>query len=215
MDYVIDDLLAGGFKPETRRESQFIEELKAEGFIYFDKNLNAFKMKENVKKEETTEDITLSVVPKINYLGLFPKVDNFNSTLPAVRVKHIMLEYLGSNSDAEDRVNSLLGDIKLGGVYPLTVLGYGKNQTNEGYKMEVPEELEHLMYKGNRVCYMTTGLEKTGKDKDTKLIDFVGVRPAKILFRIGISTSIGVFYSLEDFHSAGNIKVIDKAMLKY
>jgi len=214
MDYVIDELFSKGFKPETRKETNFIEELKDDGFIYFDKQSNLFKMKEGIKRTETTEEITLSVVPKINYLGLFPNVDNFTASLTPVRNKHVMIEFLGNNERAEERLAELTKEVKLGQVFSLTALGYGKNGTNEGYKLEVPEELESLMYKGNRVCYMTTGLEKNGKDKDTKLIDFVGVRPTKTLFRLGISTSFGVFYSVDEFQKAGKVKVIDKAMLK-
>jgi len=214
MDYIIDELITKGFKPETRRESSFIEELKEDGFVYFDKVSNLFKMKDGIRKTETTDEIILSVVPKINYIGLFPKVDNFTSSLPSVRNKHVMIEYLGNDESAEERIKKMTKDVKLGQVFSLTALGYGKNETNEGYKLEVPEELLSLMYKGNKICFMTTGLSKEGKDKDTKLIDFIGVRPAKILFRLGIGTSFGVFFSFEDYQSAGKTKIIDKALLK-
>ena len=33
-------------------------------------------------------------------------------------------------------------------------------------------------------------------------------------FRLGISTSFGVFYDLGEFEKAGKTKVIDKALLK-
>ena len=214
MDYIIDELFTKGFRPETRKETSFIDELKDDGFVYFDKQSNLFKMKEGIKKTETTDDITLSVISKINYIGLFPNVDNYTSSLMPVRNKHIMIEFLGNTENAIDKVAVILKGLKLGQVFSLTALGYGKNSTNEGYKLEVPEELEGLMYKGNRVCYMTTGLEKNGKEKDTKLIDFVGVRPTKTLFRLGISTSFGVFYDLGEFEKAGKTKVIDKALLK-
>lgn len=214
MDYIIDELFGKGFKPETRREANFVDELKNDGFVFFDKQTNLFKMKDGIKKTENTDEIVLSVVPKINYIGLFPNVDNYTSSLLPVRNKHIMIEFLGNIEDASTRVAEILRGFKLGQVFSLTALGYGKNSTNEGYKLEVPEELESLMYKGNRICYMTTGLERNGKERDTKNIDFVGVRPTKTLFRIGISTSFGVFYDMAEFEKAGNTKVIDKALLK-
>ena len=214
MDYIIDGLLSKGCKPETRRENEFIQDLKDDGFIYFDKEANLFKMKLDVIKTETPDEITLSIMPKINYLGLFPMVDNFISSLMPVRTKHVMLEFLGNDKEAEMHLEGFLKGLKLGQVFSLTALGYGKNSTNEGYKLEVPEELESVMYRGNRICFMTTGLEKNAKEKDTKSIDFVGVRPAKILFRLGISTSFGVFYSFNEYKEAGKTKVIDKALLK-
>ena len=102
----------------------------------------------------------------------------------------------------------------MGQEFTLTALGYGKSDTNEGYKFEVPEELTPLMYKGNNFCFFTTGLSKGAKDKDTKNLEFIGVRPAKIIFKLGISTTFGVFYDLDEFKLAGNKKVIDKATLK-
>lgn len=214
MDYVIEKLFKEGFKPETKRETFFIEELKEDGFVYFDKNLNLFKFKEGIEKKETTDEVKLSVIPKINYLGLFPNVDNFTSTLPSVKFKHILVEFLGNNNNPESRLSELLKDLKLGQMFALTALGYGKNETNEGYKLQAPDELLPIMFKNSPICYMTTGITKTGKDKDTKNIDFVGVRPAKIMFKLGISTSFGVFFSMEDFKSVGKTKIIDKAMLK-
>ena len=214
MDYIIDALKQNGFKPESRREAGFVQDLKDSGFVYFNKETNMFKLKDETVICETPDEITLSIKPKINYLGLFPNVDNFNTSLNSVRVKHVMLEFLGGAEDAEKRVQELIKGHKLGQQYSLTALGFGKSSTNEGFKLEVPEELEDLMYKGNRVCYMTTGLSKTGKERDTKQLDFVGVRPAKILFRLGISTTFGVFYDMEDYINAGNVKVIDKALLK-
>ena len=214
MDYIIDELFTKGFRPETRKENNFIEDLKDDGFVFYEKQSGLYKMKEGIKKTETTDDITLSVVPKINYVGLFPNVDNYNSSLLSVRTKHIMIEFLGNTENAVDQIPNILKGLKLGSVFALTALGYGMNSTNEGYKFEVPEELAPLMYKGNRVCYMTTGLNKNAKERDTKLIDFVGVRPTKTLFRLGISTSFGVFYDLNEFERAGKTKVIDKALLK-
>ena len=214
MDYVIEQLLNGGFKPETKREASFVDELKNDGFVFYLKDKNMYKMKDGVIKTETTDEITLQIKPKINYLGLFPNVDNFIASLNPVRFKHVMIEYLGNRAVQESDIDFMLKGNKLGQVYSLTALGYGKNQTNEGYKLEVPEELAPVMYKGNKICYMTTGLSKDGKEKDTKNIDFVGVRPAKILFRLGLSTTFGVFYSFEEFNNAGLTKVIDKAMLK-
>ena len=214
MDYIIDELFSKGFRPETRKETNFIDELKDEGFVFFDKQTNLFKIKDGIKKTETTDDITLSVIPKINYVGLFPNVDNYTSSLTPVRNKHIMIEFLGSSENSIDRLPQVLKGLKLGQVFSLTALGYGNNGTNEGYKLEVPEELEGIMYKGNRICYMTTGLEKNGKERDTKMIDFVGVRPTKTLFRLGISTSFGVFYDMDEFEKIGKTKVIDKALLK-
>ena len=214
MDYILDKLFEQGFRPETRKETNFIDELKDEGYVFYDKQTNLFKIKDGIKRTETTDEITLSVVPKINYIGLFPNVDNYTSSLTPVRNKHIMIEFLGSCENGAERVEQILRGLKLGQVFSLTALGYGKNSTNEGYQLEVPEELEPIMYRGNRVCYMTTGLEKNGKEKDTKSIDFVGVRPTKTLFKLGISTSFGVFYDMNEFRQAGKTKVIDKALLK-
>ena len=214
MDYIIEDLRKNGFRVETRKEQNFIDELKDCGFVYFDKNINGFRMKEEVEKTETPDDITLRVKPKLNYLGLFPTVDNFSTELISPRVRHIMLEFLGNCSDPEAVLNSKLKDVKLGQVFSLTALGFGKNENNEGFKLEVPEELESVMYKGNRICFFTTGLSKSGKEKDTKNLDFVGVRPTKVLFRLGISTSFGVYYSMDEYLNAGKVKVIDKATLK-
>lgn len=214
MDYIIEDLRKNGFRVETRKEQNFIDELKDCGFVYFDKNINGFRMKEEVEKTETPDDITLRVKPKLNYLGLFPTVDNFSTELISPRVRHIMLEFLGGSSDPESVLKSKLKDVKLGQVFSLTALGFGKNENNEGFKLEVPEELETVMYKGNRICFFTTGLSKSGKEKDTKNLDFVGVRPTKVLFRLGISTSFGVYYSMDEYLNAGKVKVIDKATLK-
>ena len=214
MDYIIDGLFGAGFKPETKRESNFIEDLRDDGFVYFDKSVGVFRICDNIAKTETPDDITLSVVPKINYLGLFPKVDNFKSDLMPTRVRHITLEFLGNNENAEARLNQLLTGFRLGKDYSLTALGFGKNETHEGYKFEIPEELTKLTYKNSNVCYLTTGMVKGAKEKDTKLISFVGLRPTKMMFRLGISTSFGVFFDLEEFKQSGKQKVIDKALLK-
>jgi len=214
MDYIIEKLFNGGFKPETRKENSFIEDLKDDGFLFFDKTQNLFKIKDGVVKSETPDEITLQIKPKINYVGLFPNVDNFIASLNPVRVKHVMIEFLGNKEVSEQDIKNILKGNKLGQTYSLTALGYGKNETNEGYKLEVPEELVPVMYKGNKICYMTTGLSKDGKERDTKNIDFIGVRPAKILFKLGLSTTFGVFYSYEEFNNAGLTKVIDKARLK-
>ena len=36
MDYIIDELFGKGFKPETRREANFVDELKNDGFVFFE-----------------------------------------------------------------------------------------------------------------------------------------------------------------------------------
>lgn len=214
MDYIIEGLFADGFKPETKRETAFVEELRDDGFVFFDKLSGKFKIKSDVIKTETPDDITLKVVPKINYLGLFPKVDNFKSDLLPTRVRHIMLEFLGNCQDAEGWLKENLSGLRLGQEFALTALGYGKTETNEGYKFELPEDLLGLSYRGNKICYLTTGMVKNGKERDTKNIEFLGLRPTKMLFRLGISTTLGVFYCLDEFKDSGSQKVIDKAMLK-
>lgn len=214
MDYIIENLTKSGFKPESRREQAFVENLKDNGFVFFDKANNVFKFKEEVEKSETTDEITLSIKPKLNYLGLFPKVDNFSTDLISPRVRHIMLEFLANSNNPMEVLDRKIKGFKLGSEYSLTAVGFGKNENNEGYKFEVPEELVPLMYKGNKFCFFTTGLSKSGKEKDTKNIDFVGVRPVRVLFRLGISTSFGVFYDLDEYKKSGNTLVLDKATLK-
>ena len=216
MDYIIDKLFTTGFSPETKKETSLITNLKDEGFIYFDKSKNQYFARPETVKTETYDEIKLTIKPQINYLGLFVNNDNFTPSLPFnPRDKHILIEYLGKTENAEQSLKNILQKgFTLGKTYSLTTQGYGKNESNEGYKLEVPEELTPLMYKGNKIAYFTIGMSKQGKDRDTKNLDFVGVRPTKLLFTLGIHTTFGVFYSLESFNNAGKTKIIDKALLK-
>lgn len=216
MDYIFEDIFKEkGFKPETRKENNIISELKDEGFVFYKKDANAFFAREGVEKIETPEDITLKVAPKINYLALFIENDNFVPSLEKnIRNKHILVKFYKDETDAE--IKKQLSQIKLGKRYAVKMTGFGKNADNEGYMVELPddEDLQKVFFKPRKFAYFTTGLSKIGKEKDTANLDFVGVRPATVMFKLGISTTFGVFYSTEDFDKSGKSITFDKATLK-
>lgn len=216
MDYIFEDIFNNkGFKPETRKENNIIAELKEEGFVYYKKEANAFFAKDGVEKIDTPEEITLKVIPKINYLALFIENDNFVPSLEKnIRNKHILVKFFKDETDVE--IKKQLSQIKMGKRYAVKMNSFGKNENNEGYMVELPddEDLQKLFFKPRKFAYFTTGLSKNGKEKDTANLDFIGVRPATVMFKLGISTTFGVFYSLEEFETSGKSITFDKATLK-
>lgn len=216
MDYIFEDIFKEkGFKPETRKENNVIDELKDGGFVFYKKEMNAYFAKDGVEKMETPDEITLRIVPKINYLALFIESDNFVPSLEKnIRNKHILVKFYKDETDAE--IKKQLSQVKLGKKYAIKISGFGKSADNEGYMVELPEdeELQKLFFRPRKFAYFTTGLSKKGKEKDTANLDFVGVRPATVMFKLGISTTFGVFYSVEEFETSGKSIKFDKATLK-
>lgn len=215
MDYIFEDLFTKGFKPETRKETYLINELKDKGFIYFKKDTNSYFVKNGVVKTETPDEITLKVIPVINYVGLFVESDNFTPSLDInVRNKHIMIQFF---KDMEEQAKKdVVKELPLGKRFSIKISGYGKSKDNEGYMVELSddESLQNLFRTPRRTAYFTTGISKTGKERDTANLDFVSVRPATVMFKLGISTTFGVFYSLQDYENSGNMITFDKATLK-
>lgn len=215
MDYIFEDIFTKGFKPETRKENYIIDQLKHKGFVYFKKETNSYFAKTGVVKSETPDEITLKVIPVINYVGLFVESDNFTPSLDInVKNKHIMIQYFKDMTEQEKK--NIVKGLPLGKRFSIKIAGYGKSKDNEGYMVELGDEevLQNLFRRPRRNAFFTTGLSKFGKERDTENLDFVSVRPATLMFKLGISTTFGVFYSLEDYENSGNVITFDKATLK-
>ena len=204
---VIDLLFSSGFKPETRRENEFIENL--EGFVYYDKNSGLYKVKRGVSKEENYDEIVLSIKPVVNFLGLFSENNNYSPSLPRVIDKpSVMLKFLGGEGFDE----KILNNHSLGEVFNVTIEAYGKSDLVEGFKASLPSEIQELACAKNKsVGYFATATSRGGKAGDIRFVSFSGVRPTMAKMRLGVDTTFGVVYDLEELRNAKKVLVIDKA----
>lgn len=209
--YCIDKLFGDGFVPESKREKELIQNLKDEGFVRFNKDANNFRVADRVSKLEDADFVTLKKEPMVFSVSLVCKADNFVPSLAVeCKPKAIFLEYLGDKS-LTDAI-SVAGKLPIGKEYSLTVLGYGKNENNEGYKVLLEDGAE-VFARNAKFPYgfMSISVSKTGKTKDTKNLEFIGVRPAKLRFKLGLTTSIGTVYDLAEIENGIKTIKIDKA----
>lgn len=102
-----------GAEPENRKEKEFIDELKSNGLVYFDKQTNLFKLHKEAIIEDGIDEVSVSMSPKLISLVLFVQNDNFVQSLE-IKPKDlaIQLNYLG-NIEVIDW-SKLLKDKKLG-----------------------------------------------------------------------------------------------------
>jgi predicted SPOUT superfamily RNA methylase MTH1 len=58
----------------------------------------------------------------------------------------------------------------------VTVVGYGSDGKNSGFKVEIPKELEKY-YEGADTKHVTISLSQSGKAVDTKDLSFIPLKP--------------------------------------
>ena len=205
---VIEDLLGKGFVPEDGKEENFIDNLKERGFVFFDKAQNKFKMKEGVNFSENYDEIILEKLPVVKSVGLYSENNNFSPRLEVkIKLPNVFLKVCSTEAE----IRRFLGKHSLGELVDATAIGYGSTSNNEAFLVEVDHELcEDLGLKYTKMI-MTTAISRGGNARDSKNLDFGGVRPTKLKMKIGAQTSFGVVFSYADLLNMGEKYVIDKA----
>lgn len=205
---IIDDLYGDGFMPEGNREQNFLDNLKARGFVFFDKSIGKFKMKDGVIKTENYDEIVLEMKPIFKSVGLYSLNNNFAPVLAVKILKPNVFVKLASGNS----INSLgLGTLKLGVMVDATAVGYAENGKNEAFLIEVDPEIREKLGIKYPKSVMTTSLARGANAKDSKNLDFKGVRPTKIKLTLGAQTTMGDVFTEEDFNALGEKIVLDKA----
>lgn len=199
-----------GYTPQNKKENEFVNDLVGEGFATIDRETRQYKLLPNVIVEDGIEKIKLSCLPQIKYLGLFFEKNNF---IPALEVRpnnvHILLNYLGALKFIDWK--RALGEHRLGDMIEFDIVGYGKNDNNEGYKVELPQSARDLYYsKDKKEPCFTIGLSKRGRERDTSSLEFKPIRRSVSKAKLGVLTSLGVFYNKEELDNAKKELVIDK-----
>lgn len=189
-----------GAEPENRKEKEFIDELKRNGLVYFDRQTNLFKLHKEAIIEDGIDEVSVSMSPKLISLVLFVQNDNF---VPSLEIKprelSIQLNYLG-NMEVIDWAK-ILKDKKLGGEYCVAVLGYGKDKNNEGFSVDLPPEVKDIYY-GKALPTITIGLSKSGKESQTKNLEFKPIRRTSIKTILGVKTTQGAFTDMAKLNNA-------------
>ena len=94
---LLNKLASVGAKPENRKESEFVAELRNNGLVYFDREENVYKLYKEAVIDDGVDEVKVSMAPKIISLALFVLNDNF---VPSLDVKpkdlSLQLNYLGS-----------------------------------------------------------------------------------------------------------------------
>lgn len=207
--FIFDKLFSDGFMPESRRENELMD--KISDFVYKDRESGLFKAKKGAEKHETYDDITLTIKPVVNFLGLFSENNNYSPVLDRkIKTPSVMLRFLGGEAIGEDM---LMGH-KLGKTINVTIDGYANDGTVEGFRAVMPSEIENLMLgKNKKLGYLATATNKGGKEGNLRFANFSGVRPTMAKLKLGVSTTFGVFYNLDELEKASKTMVIDKAGL--
>ena len=206
---LLNKLASVGAKPENRKESEFVAELRNNGLVYFDREENVYKLYKEAVIDDGVDEVKVSMAPKIISLALFVLNDNF---VPSLDVKpkdlSLQLNYLGSVP--EINWNRVLKDQKLGNEFCVAVTGYGIDKDNEGYSVELPYELKEL-YCGKSVPTLTIGLSRFGKEGQTKNLTFKPIRRTSIKTVLGVKTTQGKFTNMAELQKAKVQCVFNKA----
>lgn len=207
--FIFEKLFNEGFIPESKREKEFMESLR--DFVYFDKTLGVYKIKKGVTMEENYDEFKLVSFPVLNFVGLFSEDNNYSPSLERVIKKPaIMVKFLGGEGD----FCKALQGYKLGKVFNLMVEAFGKNASVEGFRVKLSEEAKELFDVKNKVsAEFATATSKSGKAGDVRRLEFSGIRPTMAKFKLGVDTTFGVIFDLEELKSLKKERVIDKAGL--
>lgn len=206
---VIEDLMSGGFKPESRKEENLVQNLKDKGFVFYEKQSGLFKMKDGVVKTENYDEIVLECWPVLRAVNLYSVNNNFSPSLDIkINEPRVLVRFVSTISE----LKKVLGSHKLGEMVDATVVAYASNGKNEGFKVEFEHDtVEDLGLKW-KDAVMTTSLSRGAKASDTKNLEFKGVRPTKLKLKIGVDTSFGTVFDEQKLKSAGEKIVLDKAL---
>ena len=199
-----------GYVPQNNKEREFVNNLTSSHFAFKDRETNLYKLQSSVMVEDGIEKITLSCLPQVIYLGLFFEKNNF---IPSLEVKpdniHLQLNYLGALKFIDWK--RVLDGHSLGETIELFITGYGKNDNNEGYKVELPQSARGLFYsKDHKEPCFTIGLSKRGKERDTMNLDFKPIRRSMVKAKLGVYTTLGIFYNKDELDNAKKELIIDK-----
>lgn len=198
-----------GAKAENRKEEDFILELKDHGLVYFEKETGLFRLHEECVVDETTEEVEVSMAPKVISLGLFIKNDNFVPVLQnKPRELFIQLNYLGAMKTID--WERILKGKNLGDEVDVEIVGYGKDENNEGFLVDLPIDVRELAYGKNKSTF-TIGLGRFGKEAKTRELEFKPIRRSKITTILGVKTTQGSFKDMEEFKKAKENCVFQKA----
>ncbi|MBP3630549.1 MAG: hypothetical protein J6J23_03560 [Clostridia bacterium] len=210
---ILHKLKEVGYKPENSKEEEFIYNLKENGFVFFDRASNMFKLQPDTVIEDGAYDVTLTLDAKVQSLALFALNNNFRPSLErVVKNPNVQLNYLGLMEEIDwDKV---LGEHKLGEYVDCVIVGYAKSPDNEAYQVELPTSIKSLQYCKNKRASnpcLTVALSKKGKERDSALLEFTPVRRAISKMRLGVKTSQGVYFSKDEISNSKLIMKINKA----
>lgn len=107
------------------------------------------------------------------YWGLF-LLENISSCLTAIANQHVTFGFKSEMPQGLDTSKT----------YNVQVVGYACDGINEGYRVEIPAELEKF-YSGNAIKHITIGVANGGKPVDTANISFNGIEPFYIQAKFG------------------------------
>lgn len=210
---ILNKLKSYGYKPENSKEEEFIYSLKQNGFVYFDRESSLFKLQNDTIIDDGVDEVVLTLDAKVQSLALFAMNNNFNPTLErVVREPNVQLNYLGLMGTVD--WSKVLEEHKLGELVDCVVVGYGKSADNEAYQVELPKSIKSLQYCRNKraddPCF-TVSLSRKGKERDSALLEFRPVRRTLTKMRLGVKTSQGVYFSLDEIANAKKVMRINKA----
>ena len=107
------------------------------------------------------------------YWGLF-LTKNIEGQLPTVPNQHVTF---GFKTEMPQIPN-------INDVYDITIIGYGYNETNEGFQVEIPLELEKF-YNGANVKHITIGVANGGKPVNTANLSFEKIESFTVQAKLG------------------------------
>ena len=107
------------------------------------------------------------------YWGLF-LTENLDGCLTAIANQHVTFGFKSEMPQGLDTFKT----------YNVQVVGYACDGINEGYKVEIPAELEEF-YTGNTIKHITIGVANDGKPVDTASLSFNEIEPFCIQAKFG------------------------------
>ena len=202
-----------GYRPENSKEEEFIYNLKENGFVFFDRATNLFKLQPETQIEDGAYDVTLTLDAKVQSLALFALNNNFRPSLErVVKNPNVQLNYLGLMNEID--WDKILGEHKLGEDLDCVIVGYAKSSDNEAYQVELPASIKTLQYCKNKRASnpcLTVALSKKGKERDSSLLEFTPVRRTLSKMRLGVKTSLGVCFDKNEIENSRLTMKINKA----
>ena len=107
------------------------------------------------------------------YWGLF-LINSIDSCLTAIANQHVTFGFK----------TEMPQDLDTSKIYNIQVVGYACDGINEGYKVEIPAELEKF-YTGNAIKHITVGVANGGKPVNTANLSFEKIESFTVQAKLG------------------------------